>query len=232
MGHHVLTGPTREANARISTARCQAEAMSRFVAVLSCLPVLARAFHPSMERWAWSGPVVKRDPEAELLDAMITTKPMASDLISRVEAIQRPVVFDEEMILGDWQLRYQYNSKDATRSQKALSGKPQFSNFITDDSGRKVFRNIAAVTKNRVQVVADVAYEPESSPGRLSSTICAAAVELSFGRRWNWKPLRVPLPLRGEGWLDVTYLSKDMRVTRGNRGGLFVHVRPNLVADY
>ena len=39
----------------------------------------------------------------------------------------------------------------------------------------------------------------------------------------------MPLPLRGEGWLDVTYLSGAMRITRGNRGGVFVHLRPRLL---
>ena len=39
--------------------------------------------------------------------------------------------------------------------------------------------------------------------------------------------MRIPLPLKGEGWLDVTYQSDDMRITRGNRGGVFVHTRPD-----
>ena len=41
----------------------------------------------------------------------------------------------------------------------------------------------------------------------------------------------VPLPLRGEGWLEVVYLSDGMRITRGNRGGVFVHLRPELLTE-
>jgi hypothetical protein len=47
-----------------------------------------------------------------------------------------------------------------------------------------------------------------------------------------WKLPTIPLPLRAKGgWLDFLYLDEDMRITRGNRGGLFVHVRPSLVSQ-
>jgi hypothetical protein len=142
-------------------------------------------------------------------------------------------LLDVENLSGDWQLVYQYNSKQATKSQKAFDkpGLPQYSNFITDDQGRDVFRNIVAVTKSRVKVVADVEWDAPTAenPRRLGSTICRAGIEVGVGRRFGWKPLRLPLPLRGVGWLDVTYLSESMRITRGNRGGLFVHVRPELL---
>ena len=173
-------------------------------------------------------------------------------LIRRVEE-ETDSVFDEGTISGDWQLVWQKNAKEATvraairtwlrvvathgprstsrlgqNSQKALAPLPQYSNFLTEE---KLFRNIVQVTKRRVQVIVDVAYTlPEGeSPSRLGSTIAAASVEVAVGRRFGWKPLRVPLPLKGEGWLDVTFLSPEMRVTRGNRGGLFVHLRPSLL---
>ena len=48
------------------------------------------------------------------------------------------------------------------------TGFPADSDFITDDKGRKVFRNIARLSKKRVAVVADVAYEvSEGIPNRL-----------------------------------------------------------------
>ena len=69
----------------------------------------------------------------------------------------------------------------------------------------------------------------ETPPNRLGSKICKAGVEAKLGKRFGWKPLWVPLPLRGEGYLDVVYLSPTMRITRGNRGGVFVHLRPELL---
>jgi PAP_fibrillin len=42
-----------------------------------------------------------------------------------------------------------------------------------------------------------------------------------------WK-LFLPLPFKGrKGWLDMLYLDDDLRVSKGNRGGVFVHVRPS-----
>lgn len=155
-------------------------------------------------------------------------------LICRVETEVGSKPFDEETIWGDWQLVWQKNAKQATNSQKALAPLPQFSNFMTDASDRKIFRNIVQLTKSRARVIADVAYTApladDDYPWRLASTICAAGIELKLGRRFGWRPLRIPLPLRGEGWLDVTFLSPNMRITRGNRGGLFVHLRPALLA--
>ncbi|CAN0488953.1 unnamed protein product, partial [Scytosiphon promiscuus] len=40
-------------------------------------------------------------------------------------------------------------------------------------------------------------------------------------------PLRIPLPLTGRvGYLEFVYQDSDIRITRGNRGGLFLHMRP------
>ena len=107
---------------------------------------------------------------------------------------------------------------------------PADSDFITDDKGRKVFRNIARLSKKRVAVVADVAYEvSEGIPNRLLSDIVAASIQIQVGKRFGIPTLRIPLLLKGLGWLDVTYLDDKLRVTRGNRGRrLFVHVRPEL----
>ena len=155
------------------------------------------------------------------------------DLITRTEAEAAPVAFDEDTIWGEWQLVWQRNSKQATRSQKALTGLPAFANFLQNEDGVKVFRNLVTVSK-RVTVTADVVYTPPGAdgsvpPGRLGSIINGGFVTLRLGRRFGWRPLRVPLPLKGKGWLDVTYLSDEMRITRGNRGGVFVHLRPSLL---
>ena len=185
-------------------------------------------------------------------------------LITKVEQEAFPVTFNEERIWGEWQLCWQRSTKEATNSQRALAPLPQFSNFLADSTGVNVFRNVVQLTKQRVRVIADVAYTPPALEGvtstlftaatvkrgaegdreegggsgggaanrqanRLESTIRAAGVEVALGRRWGWSPLRLPLPLRGTGWLDVTYLSNEMRITRGNRGGIFVHLRPSLL---
>ena len=180
-------------------------------------------------------PVAEPAAGAALLDAL-TGKTKGADLGPLIDACEESYdkrSFDEKAILGPWRLKYQLDGKTAQRSQKLLApdktGFPADSDFITDDKGRKVFRNVARLSKKRVAVVADVAYEvSEGIPNRLLSDIVAASIQIQVGKRFGIPTLRIPLPLKGLGWLDVTYLDDKLRVTRGNRGGLFVHVRPEL----
>ena len=180
-------------------------------------------------------PVAEPAAGAALLDAL-TGKTKGADLGPVIDACEDSYdkrSFDEKAILGPWRLKYQLDGKKAQRSQKLLApdktGFPADSDFITDDKGRKVFRNVARLSKKRVAVIADVAYEvSEGIPNRLLSDIVAASIQIQVGKRFGIPTLRIPLPLKGLGWLDVTYLDDKLRVTRGNRGGLFVHVRPEL----
>merc|ERR1712106_981538 len=114
-------------------------------------------------------------------------------LIEQVEADASKNVVVDDKLTGEWRQVWQRTAKEGTASQKALSPVSQklYQNFIVDDDGQTIFRNLVQVTKNRVRVVFDVAYKAPD----------------------------------GEGWLDVTYLSDEMRITRGNRGGVFVHMR-------
>ena len=171
----------------------------------------------------------------ELLEALVG-KTKGADLGPLIDACEESYdrrSFSSAKIQGPWRLKYQLDGKKAQRSQKMLApdktGFPADSDFITDDKGRKVFRNIARLSKKRVAVVADVAYEvSEGIPNRLLSDIVAASIQIQVGKRFGIPTLRIPLPLKGLGWLDVTYLDDKLRVTRGNRGGLFVHIRPEL----
>ena len=51
------------------------------------------------------------------------------------------------------------------------------------------------------------------------------------GASWKfWFFPKIPLPLRVKGGsLDFVYMDEDIRITRGNRGGLFVHFRPEFL---
>jgi hypothetical protein len=171
------------------------------------------------------------DPEnAQVSDASIES------LIQEVENAKVPFKFDESLIWGDWQLVWQLNTKKAPTSQKTLATLPQYSNFMFNEKGEKVFRNIVQLSKQRVKIIADVSYDDpadvsDNPPNRLVSTIVAADLQARIGKRFGWKPLRIPLPLKGKGWLDIIHVSEQMRITRGNRGGLFVHLRPHLLEE-
>lgn len=48
---------------------------------------------------------------------------------------------------------------------------------------------------------------------------------------WKLPTLSLSFLTKKGGYLDFLYLDKDIRITRGNKGGLFVHVRPNFLAE-
>ena len=62
-----------------------------------------------------------------------------------------------------------------------------------------------------------------------------AAAEAAYrrpDRQWRHQvglevgPFAIPLPgVQGEGYIDWLYLDDELRITRGNKGSLFVHIR-------
>jgi hypothetical protein len=47
---------------------------------------------------------------------------------------------------------------------------------------------------------------------------------------WKLPTIKIPLRKKG-GYLDFLYMDEHIRVTRGNRGGLFVHFRPEFLEE-
>lgn len=128
-----------------------------------------------------------RDPEATLqrylqLRTVLSGEPLpdaaVESLVRRVEELSEPG-FDEERIWGEWQLCWQRNAAAAPRSQKALAPLPQFANFMTDERGAKVFRNIVQLTARRLRVVADVAYTPPPETSVINSASLMSRVHVS-----------------------------------------------------
>lgn len=74
-------------------------------------------------------------------------------------------------------------------------------------------------------------YDPSSeafsltSDGKIVLRRIVCRIINAYLKWWKLPGLPFPTPKR-QGYLDVIYLDKDIRVTKGNRGGLFVHMRP------
>jgi hypothetical protein len=142
------------------------------------------------------------------------TAKAVDELITKLQGLDAG--FDPAVVDGSWQLVFTRNSNDAPKVQAAFSFNKGYQNFDTKEC---TFRNIAELYGKRVQLIADVSYRPDPEiPSRLISDIVYAGLHLG--------PLKIPLPLRATGWLEFVYLDSELRVTRGNRGGLFVHIRP------
>lgn len=143
-----------------------------------------------------------------------------NELIDTLAASPRGRDFSEAVVDGDWALVFTRNADGSPALQKLARTKPggTFANF---DVSQNRFENLVQFLDGQVNLSATVVYQPNATePARISCDLVDA--ELRVGGL-----LSVPLPLRFQGgWLDFLYMDSDMRVTRGNAGGVFVHVRP------
>lgn len=177
------------------------------------------------------------DPDSakqELLSAVLESKSGEGETSASAEKIDQLIdvlaassggmQFSDETAKGDWVLIFTRNADGAPVTQKITRTKPgnTFANFCRDGE----FDNIVNFWKGRGKLSATVTYSADTAqPERISCDITDASVRIG--------PLKVPLPLRAKGgWLDFLYLDDHMRVTRGNKGGTFVHIRPQKLQEF
>jgi len=133
--------------------------------------------------------------------------------------------FRAEVADGNWALIFTRNADGSPALQKMTRTSPgnTFANFQIN-LGK--FDNVVEFLDGAAKLNATVLYSPDDvNCARISCNLTSAELDL-FGR------VKLPLPLRFEGgWLDFVYMDDDLRITRGNAGGLFVHVRPGRVQD-
>eukprot|EP00401_Gymnodinium_catenatum_P044864 CAMPEP_0117482884 /NCGR_PEP_ID=MMETSP0784-20121206/13649_1 /TAXON_ID=39447 /ORGANISM="" /LENGTH=217 /DNA_ID=CAMNT_0005277393 /DNA_START=128 /DNA_END=781 /DNA_ORIENTATION=- len=146
------------------------------------------------------------------------------ELIGDLAASSEGMQFNDEKVRGEWVLVFTRNADGAPVTQKLTRTKPgnTFANFDQSDK----FENVVKFWGGRGRLSATVTYSPDDArPARISCDITDADV------RFGW--LKIPLPLRAKGgWLDFLYLDDDMRITRGNKGGTFVHIRPAKIQEF
>mmetsp|Transcript_39228 Transcript_39228/g.76724 ORF Transcript_39228/g.76724 Transcript_39228/m.76724 type:complete len:234 (+) Transcript_39228:127-828(+) len=157
------------------------------------------------------------------------TEEQAKRIDQLVESLSKAQTkFDRTVADGEWALVLSRNSKGSPKLQQASNKMEKVgTSFANFDSSEGKFYNIAEVFGGKGKLKATVAFsESDTESGsRISCDIVDASIKL-------WKLPTLPLPLRAKGgWLDFLYLDEDMRVTRGNRGGLFFHVRPSKLSE-
>jgi hypothetical protein len=144
--------------------------------------------------------------------------------------------FDSDTVDGEWTLLLQRQGGKSPKIQK-LVGKAEKIGSSTADF------NVAALEfygKTKLLkyglLSSTVSYRPtadnfETGSSNKKSIILRRIACDIIGASWKFGRLpRLPIPLRSKGgYLDFIYLDGDIRVTRGNRGGLFVHGRPSFV---
>jgi hypothetical protein len=172
--------------------------------------------------------VLARDepPQQQLLDAIAAgASEDAVEALAKAAAADGPGVAAparSPAAAGAWRLVWTKQGATANPLQRRLAGSVRNWQIISDDGSRLENRVEIIPGLLRVRALAECAPD---SPTRTGVAINEVRIELG--------PLVVPLPVARDarGFVDWLYLDEGMRVTRGSKGSLFVHVRDPTVKE-
>lgn len=182
------------------------------------------------------------DPKAELVQMIIENLDSNSGRgdykdMGKVDALvtllrYQGKGFNSVTVDGDWTPVLTRQGKKSTITQKVVGkrekAKNSFSNFAVK---HMEFENLAYTPRGHGVLKALVKYNPTAANfDKIKGKIVLRRISCDITGVWfkYWKLPKVTLPLKKKGgYLDFLYLDDDIRVTRGNKGGLFVHVRPS-----
>mmetsp|Transcript_25028 Transcript_25028/g.28519 ORF Transcript_25028/g.28519 Transcript_25028/m.28519 type:complete len:105 (+) Transcript_25028:597-911(+) len=94
------------------------------------------------------------------------------------------------------------------------------------------FVNAVLTPRGNGKLVANVKYNPVSSnydtthDGKIVIRRIACDIDGANFKYGRFPKLSLPFLKTKGGYLDFLYMDDDIRITKGNRGGLFVHFRP------
>jgi hypothetical protein len=117
--------------------------------------------------------------------------------------------------LGNWRLLWSRQGETANPLQRLLAGRVRNFQIITDDG--ELENRVELPLGARVRAIARC--EPDG-PSRTGVEISKVIFELG--------PLQAELPgvrQDSRGFVDWLYLDNEIRITRGSKGSLFVHIR-------
>lgn len=139
--------------------------------------------------------------------------------------------FDADVVEGDWKLVFSKQGKKSPKFQKLVGKKEKAGKTDnTFDIVAMTFSGDATILKKGT-IGSTVKYNPvgDGFSKAVDGKVVLRRIMCDIvGASWKfWFFPTIPLPLRVQGGsLDFDYMDNDIRVTRGNRGGLFVHFRP------
>lgn len=181
------------------------------------------------------------DPKAELVNLILSNIRDSNGKFDytdsgKIDALvtilqSRGKGFNSLTVDGEWTPVLSRQGKDSKKIQKFFDKGAKilkaFSNF---DAKNMTFENINYIL-GKGQLKAGLKYVPvpDSFSKSIEGKIVLRRIACDIVQAsWKyWKLPTIPLPLKKKGgYLDFLYLDNDIRVTRGNNGGLFVHFRP------
>ena len=164
------------------------------------------------------------DTESKLLKILIE-KPNSKDILSMVMRLESNSMFnlrsDIKRLRGIWELRW------SSSNAPFLSYSPLIDNLQILDPSKSNGMNLL---------------KPRGVNGIIGTGIIAELYPLNdirigvkftragfIGPNIGFTKLKALAPIKREqkGWLDITYLSKNLRICRGDKGTIFALVRRN-----
>ena len=133
---------------------------------------------------------------------------------------------------GDWYLMFSQQGSKSPKFQKLVSKKEKIGNTINQfDISNMMFYGISNKILKKGTLTSKVRYNPtkDGYSKSLDDKIVVRRITCDIvGASWKyWFFPKVPLPLKvNGGYLEFVYMDDDIRITRGNRGGMFIHFRP------
>jgi hypothetical protein len=143
--------------------------------------------------------------------------------------------FEADLVEGEWSLVYSKQGKKSPKFQKVV-GRTERAGLTSSNFDTKAMRFSGDATILKKGILSStVQYTPLSqgyslSPIKENIVLRRIACDI-VGASWKfWFLPRIPLPLRVKGgYLEFVYMDKEVRITKGNQGGLFVHFRPDFL---
>ena len=164
------------------------------------------------------------DTESKLLEILIE-KPNSKDILSMVLKLESSSNFnlksDIEKLKGIWELRW------SSSNAPFLNYNPLIDNLqILDPSKSNAINLLKPRGVNGIIGTGIVAELYPLNDTRIGVKFTRAGF---IGPRIGFTKIKALAPIKREqkGWLDITYLSKNLRICRGDKGTLFILVRRN-----
>mmetsp|Transcript_19594 Transcript_19594/g.24715 ORF Transcript_19594/g.24715 Transcript_19594/m.24715 type:complete len:257 (-) Transcript_19594:322-1092(-) len=136
---------------------------------------------------------------------------------------------------GEWSAVLSRQGSKSTRSQKFVGKKQKSASSLSNFKVKAMeFENIVTTPRGNGCLKAVVKYNPiakgfDKKDGKIVLRRISCDIESATFKYWKFPTLSLPFLKKKGGYLDFLYLDDDIRITKGNRGGLFVHFRPEFL---
>lgn len=144
--------------------------------------------------------------------------------------------FSSVKVDGEWCPVFQKQGKKSPKTQKFIGKKEKYtSSFSNFDVKKMEFVNLVSTPRGNGLIKAVVKYTPvakgfDKKDGKIVLRRIACDITKATFKYWKFPTISLPFLTRKKGgYLDFLYLDDDMRITKGNNGGLFVHFRPEFI---